>query len=239
MTTDKEDNLEVYPVVEPTEDKVYRLVEAATSLIPAGQQMLHSLIASPIQKRMEAWIKQTEEKIISLEKEGKIDIKDLESRPEFSALLLRTIQAAAVTSQEEQLDNLRNFIINISLKPDLSEDEMFIILEIIKDFTPSHVRVLHFYDSPSAYMQQIIELQQAIAKRAVSVPTGNPQGLELSAVFGDGDPDYWLNIFNIVQSKHLIVNHTATIDPKSPDIIVQGKSTDFGKKVISMIMEAE
>jgi len=50
MATEKDDNVEVYPAVEPGEDKIYRLAEAAASVIPAGQQMLHSLIASPIQK---------------------------------------------------------------------------------------------------------------------------------------------------------------------------------------------
>ncbi len=238
MVIDKGKDVEVYPALEPTEDKVYRLAEAATSVIPAGQQLLHSLISSPIQKRMEAWIHQTEEKIKTLEAEGKLDFNELESRPEFSALLLRTIQAAAVTSQDEQLAHLRNFIINISLKPEISEDEAFIILEIIKDFTPSHVRVLHFYDSPTNYEKEIVELQQAITMRTVK-SLDIPEGQELAAAFGYGEPEYWFNIFRIVHSKHLIEDINTPIDPKSPDPIVQGRSTEFGKKVLSMLMEAE
>lgn len=53
MTTEKDDSTDVYPVIEPAEDKVYRLAEVVTSLIPTGQAMLHALIAPPIKKRME------------------------------------------------------------------------------------------------------------------------------------------------------------------------------------------
>lgn len=236
MTTDKDENVEVYPAVEPTADKAYRLAEAATSLIPAGQSILHSLVSSPIQKRMEIWIEQTEERIKILENEGRLDFSELENRPEFSALLLRTIQAAAITSQQEQLDNLQNFILNASLVPDLSEDELFIILTIISEFTPSHARVLRFYSSPELYTGEIILLRQRINQRSIQNLPGNPQGLELSSVFG-GDPNYWLNIFNLVSGKGLIVNHTTPIEPSSPDIIVHGKATEFGKKVMSMLQE--
>lgn len=238
MTTDEDNDIEVFPKAEPTGDKVYRLVETVTSAIPTGQQMLHALIASPVQKRMESWIKQTEEKLIILEENKKIDLNELKNRPEFSALLLRTIQAAAVTSQDEQLTNLRNYILNISLKPELSEDEAFIFLEVIKDFTPSHVRVLKFYDSPEDYLDKIIELQQGTVKGIIK-PVGNiPQGQELSYVFGYGEPEYWYNIYNIVEGKHLIVSLDSPI-PGSPDLTVRGQSTEYGKKILSMMLEID
>jgi len=238
MSSDEDNDIEVYPAVEPTGDKVYRLVETVTSVVPAGQQMLHSLIAPPIQKRMESWIKKTEEKLKILEENKKIDLNELNSRPEFSALLLRTIQAAAVTSQDEQLANLRNYILNVSLKPDISEDEAFIFLEVIKDLTPSHVRVINFYNSPENYLDKIIELQQGTVKGIIK-PRGNiPQGQELSHVFGYGEPEYWYNIYNIVEGKHLIVSLDQGIKG-SPDLTVRGQSTEFGRKILSMILEID
>lgn len=238
MASDKDNDIEVYPEVDPTGDKVYRLVETVTSVVPAGQQMLHSLIAPPIQKRMELWIKQTEEKLKILEENKKIDLNELNSRPEFSALLLRTIQAAAVTSQDEQLTNLRNYILNISLKPDISEDEAFVFLEVIKDFTPSHVRVLKFYNSPEDYLDKIIELQQGTIKGIIKPRGTIPQGQELSHVFGYGEPEYWYNIYNIVEGKHLIVSLDQGIKG-SPDLTVRGQSTEYGRKILSMILEID
>jgi len=92
------------------------------------------------------------------------DLKDIQ---EFSALLLRTIQAAAITSQKDQLDNLRNFILNASLPNDYNEDELNIILSIISDFTPSHARALHLYCSPNEYIDKIIQLNRSINMREI------------------------------------------------------------------------
>jgi len=235
MSDAKQDE-KVYPDVEPDEDKVYRIAEAVTSLLPAGQVVLHSLIVPPIQKRMEEWIEKIENRLMELEKEERVDLESLKDNQEFSALLLRTIQSAAITSQEEQLDNLRNYVLNITLPNDHSEDELYIILSIISDFTPSHARALHFYCFPEEYMDQISKFNRSINLR-INQPSQNRIGQELSEILGNGDMDYWLYVFNILDSKNLVEARRITPIQTSPDIIINAVSTEFGKKVMSMIKD--
>jgi len=220
----------VYPSVEPEKDKIYRLAEAVASLVPAGTTMLQSIVSPPVQVRMEKWINEVEDRLLILESADLIDINELATRPEFSALLLRTIQAAAVTSQEAQLEVLRNFVVNISLNPNVAEDELYIILDIIGAFTPSHVKVLKFYHSPQEYLQKIVKF------RNEHVESGKEQGQELAYMFGEGSSDYWQSIFYMVSGKHVITNHTTMIQPNSPDLVVRGKTTELGDRVVAMIV---
>ncbi|EHW0642898.1 hypothetical protein K1B32_004474, partial [Vibrio parahaemolyticus] len=141
----------VNPDVEPASDKLYRLAEAAVSIVPTGQTVLHSLISPPIHKRMEKWMAEVENKLIELEQASKLSFLELQSDPKFSALFLKAAQAAASTSQPEKLDFLKNFIVNISLQPDISEDELYLLFNIISEFTPSHIRLVQFYSNPNLY----------------------------------------------------------------------------------------
>jgi len=224
-----EDN-EVYPLLEPKEDKIYRLAEAVTSIVPAAQVVLHSLITPPVQKRMKLWIEHVENRLEKLESDGLIDFEELLHRESFSALVLRTIQSAAITSQKEKLLSLENFLVNIAKTPNIDEDELYILLGILTEFTPSHIKVLEFYSNPSLYSEKIKH-----------VPTGSPpnnqaQGRELAVVFKQGDTEYWQNIFWGTSGRHVVTNHTTTVDKNRYDSrTVCGNVTRLGLKLLSLI----
>ena len=220
---------DVFPTVEPESDKTYRLVEAVASLVPAGTTLLQSIITPPIQKRMEAWIDKVEERLSALHQARRIDIDELARREDFSALLLRTIHIASATSQKEQLENLQNFAVNIALKPDISEDELYVILDVISNYTPSHVKVLKFYHDPHPYLRRIAEVRKYPKEEHFD------QGQELAYAFEQGTAYYWQNIFYLVASKNVITNHKTVLNEASPDVYVNGRGTEIGSRVVAML----
>jgi hypothetical protein len=226
-----DENIVVYPPVEPAADKIYRLAEAVTSLIPVGQTVLHSLISSPIQRRMEAWIANVENRLVGLEAKGLIDYQELLSRPEFSALIMRAIQSAAITSQKEKLLSLENFLMNVALNPNLEEDELYILLNILTEFTPSHLKVLEYYARPRRYIVGIKERPEK-----VKPPKNQLQGWELSIVFGHGDIEYWQNIFWLVSGHHLVNNIESRAHPGTKPVRpLYGSATRLGLQLLSLI----
>jgi hypothetical protein len=230
MTMD--DDTIVFPPVEPAPDKVYRLAEALTSLIPAGQSVLHSLISPPIHNRLEAWISKVETRLVELESKGLINYQELSKRQEFSALVIKTVQAVAVTSQQEKLRGLENFLMNVAMNPNLEEDELYILHNAISEFTPSHIKVLEFYARPILYLQGVKHMfEQKMPPR-----TKTPQGWELSHVFGYGDMEYWQNIFWMVSAHQVLTNKESRVSPgsiSSPPL--HGSVTPLGEKLLSII----
>ncbi len=48
--------------------------------------------------------------------------------------------------------------------------------------------------------------------------------------------DYWQNVFYMVSGKHVITNNTTMVNQKSPDLVVRGKTTELGGRVVAMIV---
>jgi hypothetical protein len=138
----------INPILEPESDKAYRIANTLASIVPAGSNIFQAIFTSPIQNRTNAWMEDVEAKIVELVNRGKIDLEALTNRPEFSAILLKVIQEVEISSQKEKLKGLSNFVINLALGLDIEEDELYIISDMIKSLTPSHIKVLHLYSRP-------------------------------------------------------------------------------------------
>ena len=144
---------------------------------------------------------------------------------------MKAIQIAAVTSQEDKLRQLQNFVLNISISPQENEDELFIILSIIDELTPSHIKALHFYCYPEMYGNEISRL-----------PHGAPnmhavQGGELSHVFG-GNIEFWQNVFSTAELKNLVSPRTTVVRCNAVTTrSVSGKCTSLGVKLLNMVKE--
>ncbi|WP_019026843.1 hypothetical protein [Colwellia piezophila] len=167
----------INPVLEPTSDKVYRVANTVASIVPAGSNMFQAVFTSPIQKRTDAWMKDVEVRIMELVKQGSTDFETLANRPEFSAILLRLIQEVEVSSQEEKLEFLGNFAVNLALDNTLEADELYMLVDMLKTLTPSHIKALKLYDNPSLFEERLIELY-GFAKSLID-SRGSPHVLEL------------------------------------------------------------
>jgi hypothetical protein len=150
----------INPILEPVSDKSYRLASTISSIIPTGSNIFQAIFTSPIQDRTNAWMEDVEAKIVELVKLGKINLEALSNRPEFSAIFLRLIQEVEITSQKEKLKALSNFVINLASRIDIEEDELYIISDIIKSLTPSHIKVLNLYSRPSDFDNRFEALKE-------------------------------------------------------------------------------
>ncbi|MFT5278314.1 MAG: hypothetical protein ACI8VI_001959 [Granulosicoccus sp.] len=149
----------INPTLEPVSDKVYRVANTVASIIPTGSNLFQAVFTSPIQNRTNAWMEDVEVRIMELVKQGKIDLETLSARPEFSAILLRVIQEVEISSQKEKLACLSNFVVNLASGVDVDEDELFVLTDMIKSLTPSHIKVLQLYARPSDFEDRFIEIQ--------------------------------------------------------------------------------
>ncbi|MGF1807803.1 hypothetical protein L4C31_21440 [Aliivibrio sifiae] len=213
---------EVYPKIEPAEDKVFRLAEVIGSQIPFGQQILTSLFIAPVQKRMESWIHEVEKTLNRLDSEKIIDIAEIVNSDLFQSIMLQNIQAVSITSQKEKLMYLHNFVVNSALGVNVEEDELYLLNSIIKEFTPSHIKVLQLYHDCEKYGIDISSINHS------NIPDDLRQGRELLDVYKTGDEEYWQSLFTIAQSRRLVTQH-------SLDNRLCGSGTTLGRKLLSLI----
>jgi len=150
----------INPIIEPTEDKVYRVINTTLSAIPTASNIFQAIFTSPIQKRTDIWMEEMQSRLVKLEKLGKLDYAELATRPEFSALLLKVLQEVEITSQADKLNSLSNFVVNLALGVDIEEDELYVLADMLKSLTPTHIKALHLYAMPCDFEDRFRELRE-------------------------------------------------------------------------------
>ncbi|HXF27840.1 MAG TPA: hypothetical protein VN610_11210, partial [Bryobacteraceae bacterium] len=70
---------------------------------------------------------------------------------QFISALLQATQAAVKTHHAEKLKALRNAVVNVAIGKDLNEDRDAVFLSVIDQFTPTHLRLLRFFQDPQRY----------------------------------------------------------------------------------------
>jgi len=140
-------------------DAVHTIVRAGVSAIPVVggpiKEIFTSLFAPPIVKRREEWIESIAEKLQELEKEfDSFKLENLKDSKNFITVVMHATTIAIRTHQEEKLDALRNAILNSAVVPNPDEDLQGMFLDCIDTLTPSHLRVLKFFENPRTWFQQ-------------------------------------------------------------------------------------
>ena len=139
---------ERYP--QPTEaDIALGATKAALAAIPVFGGPINevvSLVLTPaVQRRRDEWFKEMAEDVHWLK--AKVEGFNAENLVENEAFVSATIQATLIaigTHQQEKRAMLRNALVNIAVGKGPDEDMQHIYLQLIDEFTPSHVKILHF-----------------------------------------------------------------------------------------------
>ena len=139
---------ERYP--QPTEaDIALGATRAALAAIPfVGGTITEvvSLVLTPaVQRRRDEWLKELADDLDRLK--AKVEGFKVENLVENEAFVSATIQATRIaigTHQQEKRTMLRNALVNIAAGRGPDEDMQHIYLGLIDEFTPSHVKILHF-----------------------------------------------------------------------------------------------
>jgi len=139
MSTIKED---LFPTVESGKDKLYRAAEGVSSLIPAGTSILHALIQSPFNQRLESWAQEVNEAIEDLMNYKKITLEQLEKNDTFVDFLVNLSQTSMKTSQKDKILYLKRAVV-YSVTNEISDlDERMFYLNILDRLDAIHLRVL-------------------------------------------------------------------------------------------------
>jgi hypothetical protein len=115
------------------------IVEVIPNLGPLFSYFYQKHVVSPSSKRLNDFYQALVDALCEIS--AKVACLDFDS-PSFTTTFMYAIQIASRNHQEEKLSALRNAVINSVIIPPLDDDIQKIFLNLIDDFTPSHIRVL-------------------------------------------------------------------------------------------------
>lgn len=136
------------PSVEPVEDKVHLLARSMISALPGiggpALEVFNSIIQPPIEKRKLSWMLQVSEALNELQEKASFEIDKLSENEKFISLLMHTSSIAIKTHHKDKLKVLKNCLVNSATGTSLSDDQEFIFVKLIDDFSLSHLKILEF-----------------------------------------------------------------------------------------------
>jgi hypothetical protein len=145
-------------------DLVYAALKGGLSAVPlvGGNlaEFMQVFFASPIEKRREEWMKQVAHALTHLMAKG-LTVESIQSNERFNSAVFQANAIAQRTHRKEKLDALRNALINIALTQTPDETIESIFLGYIDSFTEWHIRILRFYEAPSA-RSRLTEINQVL-----------------------------------------------------------------------------
>lgn len=130
-------------------DVFHSLVKAGISSIPlvggAAVELFTAIIAPPLEKRRDQWMKDVGEALLLLEQSSKVDLETLQNNDAFIDTILRVSHSALRTSQTEKLKIFRNVVLNKALDGNTDLNTQNILIELVDSLTPIHLQALfHF-----------------------------------------------------------------------------------------------
>lgn len=136
----------INPNVESEGDKVHRLVRATLGALPmfsgTAVELFSSLIEPPLERRKLEWMLQVTEVLNDLQDRFDVEITDLASNEKFISSLLHASQIAIKNHQDEKLEALKTAILNSARNESHSADQEFIFLNMVDEFSVSHLKIL-------------------------------------------------------------------------------------------------
>jgi hypothetical protein len=157
---------------QPTfEDAAYAGRKGLLSMIPfvggVGAELV-GLLSSPVAQRRDAWLEDLARRLLDLE--GRVDgfrFDDLGQNEQFVSATLQATQAALRTHQSEKLAALLNAVLNVALAVAPSEDLQLVFLNLVDSFTPTHLKILRFFQHRETTVLEGFRRQRDLSDQAV------------------------------------------------------------------------
>ena len=211
-------------------DYAHTLARAGLSTIPvvgrAIKEFFNTLIAPPLQKHLIEWIESLEKEVYRLHDIAEdFRTEDLSKDNVFATNFSYALQIAIRTHQSEKLAALRNAVLNITIPISPDEDQLLIFMSYVDIFTPTHLKILKFFDDPKEWAHQ----------NGIKFPDwtmGTPADA-LEKAFPELERDFYDPIIKDLSDRGLLNNgiHTGTNGMK----MVAGRTTKLGKKFLKFI----
>lgn len=143
------DSNEVNPPLEPTEDKIHRMIRAGLGFLPVGSgtavELFNSLFIPPIEKRRNEWMHDVAASLKALEDNQKCFVPSLVENEEFISTLLSATQLAIKNHTKEKLNSFKNIVLNKGCGLNYGESLETIFLHFVDKFSPLHIRLLKIF----------------------------------------------------------------------------------------------
>ncbi|MEO9884325.1 MAG: hypothetical protein ABJR05_11085 [Balneola sp.] len=139
----------------------HKTARIVTSLIPFGSTVyeLFTAISQPLyEKRIEEWRTKVALRLIELEQEQKVNIKELSENDEFVSLLTKASLDAIQFHQQEKLKVLKAIVINSALEINsgtLDYEEQNMFLRIVDRIDATQFIMLKMFYKPNDYLNAI------------------------------------------------------------------------------------
>lgn len=140
------------------------------AMVPFGNvaSELWALLGPPVAQRRDEWLSDLERRLRDLE--NRVDgfrFDDLEKNDQFVSATLQATQAALRTHQIQKKMALQNVVLNVALARAPSEDLQLVFLNLIDSFTPTHLRMLEFFQSPDNRVRNEFRSQRDLTDQIV------------------------------------------------------------------------
>ena len=196
------------PTVETAGDKAHRVTRAIIGALPilSGTmlEIFNALIVPPVERRKAKWMVKVSEAIAELQDKFDLKVDSLVENEHFISILLHASSIAIKNHQDEKVNSLKIILINSATAKSISEDLQFVFLNLINDFTPTHLKIL--YDMHLGFCWS-----PAISSRNYNV------NLEFSRIllreYGEfkDQGDFVYQVINDLNTKNLLSTFTARI----------------------------
>lgn len=129
------------------------IIEGALSAVPVVGGPLTviwtTVVGAAYANRRQRWEREITDAVQELlDQVDELTPESLAEDTEFLDALAHATASATATGQQEKLDALRNAVLNSALPSDLDSDTRAMFLRYVRDFTPSHVRLLRLLANP-------------------------------------------------------------------------------------------
>ena len=220
-----------YPTKKDIDDTLVDSCKVIVSGIPIfGSpviELMNMLVTPKLQERRDNWFIELGERVIKLEKEGKIDYKELSKNDVFIDISIKATEVALKTHQKEKLDALRNALINSSLNyPNIDISMKQIFINYIDVFTIWHLKLLKLINNPTEYKYLFPNIYSDSLSSIIE------------GVFPDlkGKSDIYRTIWKDLYSKDLISTESVS-SSMTKDGLFQRRLTNLGLNFLEFIEE--
>lgn len=130
-------------------DLVRKGIVGIMSAIPFAAPIVDMVLPSTFENRLITWLMKLKEDFEKLEKKvDELDPKALAEDEEFMTTVLNAARIVSFTHRKEKHEMLRNVVLNSALPDAPEDDERTVFLNLVEEFSVSHILVLKAFRLP-------------------------------------------------------------------------------------------
>ncbi len=207
---------------------------SAVPVVGGAATELLELIESPVDRRTKEWIENIAIELNRLrervaEQEDRDIFEEIFKDERFVTTLLEASRAATRMTDDEKCAALSNAILNSAVRTNPDKDMQAIFVDLLGRFTPSHLRILKFYDDPRAQLARVGQLEW--------VDRGSAGGvgdvLEMAHPEFKGRQEFYRKVVNDLKQEGLVNGGLGVIMTR--DGAVARRTTDWGRRFLRFI----